>query len=388
MAPLNPNNLRDLVIIHALRDRVSIKELNDILLDHNYPKLNVVRGDKKSDVGAFYYPYNSTAYLEESKIIEPYCVAGDYYMLSLNERYRPDLYDFRSKMIIRKKSEEWKKYCISMDGNYYEICVQDGEEWIILYSDFLISLEEIKQTEYPDFLDEFAKLKEYQDQKARYVSDICADTRNYISRFNVINDKGKLVLYGEIFCFDAPERCEYYQIELSNESCIFSISNDSRFMARYLGEEDWLKLYGKQLSPLIKSFTSDAEIDNTMWKSYYNKLLMGAKELITQLQERKLFLVNAYAVLEIDDIMKYYKVEKAFDCIPPENMPYDIIPQREYIIGPDGIPITVDDLYRAAELDIHSIEDICDIRKRYGSLEGFLNIDILSDINVDDRSLF
>lgn len=48
MTPLNPNNLRDLVIIQALHDGTSVKKLNDILTDHGFPQLNIL--DRKSVV--------------------------------------------------------------------------------------------------------------------------------------------------------------------------------------------------------------------------------------------------------------------------------------------------------------------------------------------------
>ena len=61
------------------------------------------------------------------------------------------------------------------------------------------------------------------------------------------------------------------------------------------------------------------------------------------------------------------------------DLPYEIIPQREQITGLDGKPVTVDDLYRAAELEISTVEELCAIRNRYGSLEQFLKIDTLTE---------
>ena len=74
-----------------------------------------------------------------------------------------------------------------------------------------------------------------------------------------------------------------------------------------------------------------------------------------------------------------YHVEEAVECYQPDDLPYEIIPKKEQIIGPDGKPVTVDDLYRAAELEISTVEDLCAIRTRYGSLEQFLKIDTLTE---------
>ena len=73
-------------------------------------------------------------------------------------------------------------------------------------------------------------------------------------------------------------------------------------------------------------------------------------------------------------IISPYNVSKDFDCYGTEESP--VIPHKDFIIGSDGKPITVDDLYRAAELDIKSVEELCDIRSRYGSLDGFLNLNL------------
>ena len=64
MTPLNPNNLRDLVIIQALHDGASVKDLDDILATHGFPQLNILRGDRKNEERAVYIPLDSTAYEE------------------------------------------------------------------------------------------------------------------------------------------------------------------------------------------------------------------------------------------------------------------------------------------------------------------------------------
>ena len=85
--------------------------------------------------------------------------------------------------------------------------------------------------------------------------------------------------------------------------------------------------------------------------------------------------------------MHAYHVEEAFECYQPEDLPYEIIPRKEQITGPDGNPVTVDDLYRAAELDISTLEDLCAIRTRYGSLDKFLKIDALTEQTVTYHEL-
>ena len=382
MTPLNPNNLRDLVIIQALHDGVSVKELDDILSTHGFPQLNILRGDRKNEERVFYIPLDSTAYEEVSVDVMPYCVAGADADLSLHDRYRPDRYDYHSEMIIREKGKDGPLYRISRDDDgQYDIDIQIGEDWNRLYSNgyFHQKYEGVKPCEDPELLNEIAKLKEYTDRRARYVHSMCNDTRNYISRFDAVNDHGRLEAYGEGFGFDTPELSEYFQLEASSNGCRFTVSNTSRFLEKYLGPEKWMELYGGLLPPVIRSFKSLDDITNKRWRDQFQKLLRSACNFLDQLRARRLFLFNARAWIDIDDLMHAYQVEEAFECYQPDDLPYEIIPKKEQITGSDGKPVTVDDLYRAAELEISTVEELCAIRTRYGSLDQFLKIDALTE---------
>ena len=389
MAQLNPYNLRDLVIIHALRDGLSVEELNETLLDHKMPKLNLVRGDGKKEDRGFYYPYDSTAYEEENVDIVPYCIDEDSSALSLHERYHPERYDYESTMVIRNKEDPMVRYRLRLDsGERYTISMltDDGER--CLYSDdyFRKKYDNVCPCDDPDLLNEVTKLKEYTVRKARYVHSMCNDTRNYKVRFDAINDNGTLVIYGESFNFDSPELNEYYQIEVSINGCVFTVTNSSRFMERYLGEASWMKLYGTPLSQPTRTYTALGDVADERRKHFAN-LLDCARDLVSDLQNKKLFLFNAKAWLDIDDLMHLFKVEEQFDCYQPEDSPYDALPRKEEIIGLDGNPITVDDLWRAAELDIASIEELCSARERYGSLEKFLDIDALDGHSFSEKNV-
>lgn len=377
MAPLNPNNLRDLVIIHALDDRVSVKELNEILENHGFPKLNVVRCDKKDEYRNFYIPYSSSPYEELSVNIVPYCIAGDDMTLSLHCRYDPEIIysEYHSTMLIQKKDDSKKKYRITYNGNYY-IEQETAEGWKTLYSDdyFFFNAKECADKELKI---EIEKLKEYTNRKARYVHSMCNDTLYYKYRLNAVNNNGKLEIYGELFGFKHPELHEYFQIEVSSSKCKFTRSTESIFLAKYLDHNEWIKMYGMPVPNETNSYKSLAEIQNQEWHNQFQILLDHAQELLEQIRERKLFLVNAHAFYDIDDIIDIFNVTEEFDYYSSDDSRI-CIPHKDSFIGPDGKSITINDLYRAAELDIFSIEDLCDIRSRYGSLEGFLHIDILS----------
>ena len=191
-----------------------------------------------------------------------------------------------------------------------------------------------------------------------------------------MNDHGQLVIYGESFATDFPELCEYFQIEASSSGCIFTVSNTSRFLKRYLGEDKWVKLYGPVLPPVSQGFRSLNEISDPRWQTHFQKLLDSAWDLLMQIQQREVFLFNARAWFDVDDLIREFHLEQEFGCIPSDGY---LLPQKEEIMGPDGNPVTIDDLYRAAELDIFSLDELCAIRSRCGSLEQFLKIDLLNE---------
>ena len=186
------------------------------------------------------------------------------------------------------------------------------------------------------------------------------------------------MIFGETFGFDAPELCEYYQIEVFSTSCVFTVSNSSRFLKQYLGEKRWMEYYRKTLSPVTHTFTSLDEVDDIRWRKHFEKLLDLAQDLLNQLRNKELFLFNAHAWFDFDQLMSYFQVEEAFECYQPDDQP-EMAPGKDFIIGSDGQPITIDDLYRAAELDICTVEELCSIRAKYGSLENFLTIDALTE---------
>lgn len=385
MAPLNDKNLRDLVISHALQDHASVAELNDILKSHRFPQLNIQRGQRDEERG-FYFPLGKTAFEEISTSVIPYRISSNDSDLSLHERYRPDMFDYQSEMIIRRKGNGNDIYRISLNNYHYVISRQVGNEWEPYFSDEHIEQEiyKIKRCDDAGLLDEITKLKEYTDCKARYIHSMCNDTRYYGSRFDAKNDHGTLLIYGETFGFGMPELCEYFQIQISSTECLFTVSNSSRFLNQYLGKECWMNLYLKTLPPIIATFTSLEEVTCIRWHEQFQKLMRSARNLLNQIRERKLFLFNAHATLDIDELMHIFHADTAFECYQPDDLPY-CIPGKDQIIGPDGKPITVDDLYRAAELDIFTIEDLCAIRTRYGTLDGFVTIDALNERKGQDN---
>ncbi len=379
MASLNSNDRRDLLIGQTIRDKRNVAELNNALEKHGFPMLNIQRGMKDDEEP--YYPLYSTDYEEESVKITPYCIAGDDVDRDLNNRYNPGNFDYHAELVVRETKEDDTKYHITLEKNAgYVISRQEGDNRIPLFSDdpFEQHVLGIGECEDISLLDAVTRLKEYVDRRAEYVVAMCDDTRNYNTRFNAVNNNGTLLLYGETFNYDSPELCEYLQLEASSNSCIFTVSNTSRFLSRYLGKKRWKQFYQKKITPITHTYHSLEEVTNSQWKKRFQILLDSAQDLLQQLRERKLFIYNTGAWYDFEQLMNAFQAKEAFDCYQPDDCP-DMVPRKDHIIGSDGNPVTVDDLNRAAELGITTVDELCAIRTRYGSLENFINVEALTE---------
>lgn len=377
MAPLNPNDPRDCIIMNSLTGDCSVTELNEALETRGFQLLDVVRNSRKEMIGIS----NNVMYEELSVEIIPFCIAGDDSDRSLHDRYRPDRFDYHSEMIVRnmKNKGDQKLKIVIEDYKHYDIFLESEADEKCLFSSDPISQKYygVKPCTDPELLTEVTRLREYTDRKARYVKATCADTRNYGFRFDAVNDHGQFVIYGESFGYDAPELCEYYQIEVSSHGCKFTVSEVSRFMERYLGPEKWQKMYGVKLQSVKETFSSLKKIPYRRWRSHFQKLLKAAKRLLDQIREGKVFLTNARAWIDVDALISFYCKEEDLVRTVPDSPTADSVLSLGYVIGEDGETVTINDLFRAAELDIFSLKELSSIRARYGSIDNFLHIDAL-----------
>ena len=195
---LNRHNIRDLVISQARNDDLSVSELNSVLAKHKLPQLNLLRDKRIKEVVPFYYSVKSLAYDELSVEVQPYCIAGDALERSLHQRYRPDQFDYHSEMIIRSQDGMGIEYRITLEDTIYEISKWHDDEWNLLYcnSRLLINISMCFLAMMQIFYEKLPDCKTTLIKK-RGTSMLCADTRNYESRFDAINDNGRFVIYGK-----------------------------------------------------------------------------------------------------------------------------------------------------------------------------------------------
>lgn len=222
------------------------------------------------------------------------------------------------------------------------------------------------------------------DIKAREIMEMLDDTRNYIKRTSADFVGYELNLYEERFNYEHPELGEYYLIESCNGKLRFSVSHKSMFMEKYM-ECSSSTPFGKNKGKVIERYTSQAELEETIDKEpeqdrknllyerlqYFKEMLNDIEIFLNVIQQRKLFTRSSEMLCD-DDIVMIYEAEKEFDCIINDETGASY-PQKRSYITTDGITVTIDDLYRAYELQIDGdFETICRIKAEMGSLDSLI----------------
>ncbi len=385
--PLRETTPRDLVIINAIWDNVGISMTNQKLEKCGYESLNVAgRKSGKKD-------HNSLMNQENTRYTVLNREAAAYFAMyengrSLSARYSPQNFDCVARMKL-KENATGKELMLEWDGGAGAVFDHDPSGKYIERDDCLIRWR--RKVE-PDLQPYFESLSHLVDMKMQDCIEQLNDTRNYGIRVTADFDGTGLTFYGEAYNYDHPEYSEYYQMELNSEKVICSVSRYSLFMERYLGAEKYEKLYGPCRSEKFSRWESIEEAascennsvsgdgldffpgENTDVRTkYYHKLEEAFDEIVTKLANRELFIFDAWEFLDIDDLIKWFDVKEEFDCRWDEEYPqYEFVPHKESFIAPDGIETSWKERYRALELGMHSITDICNVRAGYGSIEGIL----------------
>ena len=385
--PLRETIPRDLVIINAIWDNVGISGTNQKLEKCGYEPLNVAgRKSGKQD-------HNSLMNQENAKFTVLNRETAAYTVMHenadcLSGLYSPQNFDCVARMKL-KENATGKELMLEWDGDAGAVFDLDSSGMYIERDDCLIRW---KRTVEPDLLPYFESLSHLIDMKMQDCVSQLNDTRNYGLRVTADFKGTDLTFYGEAFNFDHPEYSEYYQMECNSEKTVCSVSTCSLFMERYLGAENYEKLYGPLRSEKFSRWGSIEEAVSCKNNSvsgdglsffpgektdvrtkYYHKLEEAFDEIVTKLANRELFIFNAWEFLGIDELIKWFNVKEELDCYPDDEHPqFEFVPHKESFIAPDGIETSWRDLYRALELGMDSVSDICNVRAIYGSIEGIL----------------
>lgn len=243
---------------------------------------------------------------------------------SLGEFYKPNNYSVRTKIEVDNNGEI--QY-LSKNSNRNEIYLKNK-------NDFLPKILD-KGTELFNKFTSIINNANRQELKKCY--EVLFDTKEWGDRKSAKLKDGSIVVYGEKFNYNIPERSEYFYAEISNGKFKFSICKNSMFMKEYLSVNEFNQYYShKQDSHklVLKTFYSIEEIKEYCKKnfkyyfdveycylSYFTEMKKSLEELLNDIKNKKQFIRNYHDLLGDDPNMIFYffKVENEFECFEKEN---------------------------------------------------------------------
>ena len=236
----------------------------------------------------------------------------------------------------------------------------------------------------------FARLRIKNKSEIKKLSLQLDDTKNYKERISAKYRDGKIVIFIERFNYYVPELNEYYFVEYSNGEWNYSISKKSQFMFNKMNEDEYLNIYneydamkiasGHSIDELIESYNNylSGMIINDYIKKRIRKEMPNLEEkivlLINKLKNREIFIRNPEIVK--DEINPEYSLCRYFKVVDKFKFRKEKDDYEEYYslvkseILYKGIIISISDLYSAFELGLKTIDDICNVKNIYGSIEA------------------
>ena len=383
MLPLYPNNDRDLVIIQGLIDHSGFDGLNRELKDCGFNELfiNRKKGErKKFNDSDYYFSPIKREFTVISRTVEPKIWLPT---KSISDRFDIGSYDYDTRMILENSAGE-RILLISYDESSHEIYDLDenGKPNVIpKFSEFFHASD--FESLSPELKFRFKELENLRDKKARELFYLLNDTRNYGLRVTASYNEGSLLFYGECFNQDRPELSEYYQLELYEGTVKYTLTHHSMFMFHFLGEEIYINSYGNLSNEIPKILPNNLDEKRSVVASnelclqkrhfqIYKRLLDEFDKLMSDLKNKDIYIYDVRESFSPDEIIELFKVVQEFECVPSDEEPCYLVPQKDFILDENSDPVTIEDLYRAIELGLGSIHDISVVRKKHGSLEGIL----------------
>lgn len=381
MPMLNDDDPRDVFIMNKLNSPISVAEMNETLIKAGFPGLNIQDKRSKSNDAVSMTSNRPVSYkVMKTEVRTP---VADYYYGDLYDSlctlYDPYKYSGTGDMVIKDiKNKKYVHLVASSDGTIFS---QDlnGDGYHRSYK----SLDEAG--EYKSF---FQELQHAVMLERKRLLNILNDTRNYQVRTSARLIGDEICVFSERFNYSLPEMNEYYLMRLSKGKYKLFVYNESAFMSWYLSEKTFKDCYGGSVPKAIETYESvqqlledkdrysDDAIKFRMRKRAFESLQKDVDEMYEGLKSRRVFIQNLDYIYDNPyDVLSYYKLEKDYECKYDEEYPEIIgcLPSKEYDL-PDGgqVVVTLEDIQHAFELGYESIEQICELKAKLGSVEAVL----------------
>lgn len=384
MPALDLQNPRDKFIFTQINgdNQITVEELNRRLLQYGFPGLDIYDKRKGSHI--------------EKPIIEglPYKILkmevrtpieGDYYYGdpydSLSTIYDPGMYRCIGDMYIENEKERKGVHLIATSEGSLSAQIYGKDSSIETYH----SLDETGL-----FKAYFIELRNTIAVEKKRLLSIVNDTRNYKERLSAKLIDGSVCVFAEEFNYTFPEMYEYYVLKYAAGQYQLAIYNQSAFMYHYLSESEYKKNFGRSIPQAVETYDSIDQLEELlenckphdknairyrMRKNAFKRLQAKVDNLYKDLKDKKVFIRNLDYIFENPaDVFRYYEIEEDFKCTYDEE--YGEISyhadEAEFRIDGKSVRISADEVFEAFKLGFDSIEEICKIKLKNGSVESVL----------------
>ena len=384
MPTLDSDNYRDDLLMNILEEQwdnpLTIEQINARLIRNGFPELDIIDHRTTSQLAS---TYDNAPYKVLKKDVQTFAedlAWGDQYN-SLATQYSTYRYRCIANMWLDNPEKRIVyKLSAGNDGHYY--IEEHGKDIFNIRS-----FHSIDET--GNFKDYFADLDTTAKREKKKMLESLDDTKNFQKRISATIHDGKLHLFAETFNYYIPELNEYLFLSWDGHKYMLSVYPRSVFMRTYLGYDEYKKVFSMvTVEPKAEySFESlDAEIASAKSPhiyvlKHYRKMFLLLKDDLLQLHDnlkkRKEFVNNLEYIYDDDRVCEYYGVEKEFACSFEGEYADMLFAQvSEYTFSlesGDKVIVTMKDLQRAFELGFNTIDEICQVKKKYDSIDKILD---------------
>ena len=383
MPTLDDSNPRDDLLIEILEEQskhpFTIAEINNRLVRNGFPELDIIDhrrslrpASQKKDA-----PYKLRK--KKTRTFADELIFGDLYD-SLDSEY--DLYRYRciAEMWLDDEEDECVYHLTAGTRHDYYLKTQG--------KDFL-DIKSFKTTvDSGIFEDYFLELEGMANHELKKLYATLNDTKNYHTRISAGICNDALHVYAETFNYTVPELEEYYLFEYQDGTPLLSVYRKSEFMRCYLSPDEYTSTYGSNSNTLLAQYNSFDELKSgkeagtsepllKCRSRYFKQLMEQADSLINDIKAKKRFIRHLdYIYDDRDRVCQFFEVEKEFQCALDDEEGYFMsagVAAADFHFNDCGtVHITLEDLYKAFELGFTSINQICRVKKKLGSIEKII----------------
>lgn len=383
MPVLNPNNPRDDLLIEILEEQLSnpltIAAINQRLVRNGYPELDII--DHRPSVKPVSEKHDAPYKLlkKQARTFSDDLIFDDQYD-SLDSEY--SLYRYRcvAEMWLDDVKEKKVYHLTASTHHDYHMEIHGKD---------LYDIKSFKVIEEAGiFQDCFSELEGMANHELKKMYTILNNTKNYHTRISAGISNDALHVYAETYNYTIPELAEYYLFEYQDGIPLLSVYRSSEFMRRYLSSDEYASTYGSNANTLLAQYNSIDELKTCKEPGtseyllkcrsrYFKKLQDQADALVEDIKENKRFIRHLdYIYDDRDRVCQFFEVEKEFQCTLDaeygDMMSAGVDASNFHFEDCGTVHITLKDLYTAFELGFTSINEICRVKKKLGSIDKIL----------------